>query len=272
MRQPWNNQLSSLPGDVQAFIQDRYKGVPVVVQPLPYWSTARLAATRAAGPPVAFTVAAGTTSTAFSYAINGDMGPAGRAGTAANLADTNLKLPNQTRDNATVFIWGLAAYVTQDSEPLLATQLFREANLQISTNGNVTLPLGTLEMFPAGGGLYGTGRSFIAEPDLATPGAVDGGSGSQVGMFNNGNPISVNYFRIPQPILWEGVGDGGSDNTLQIVMTVGRAVTITSAAVRAAGAGVSAFTPPAAAGDLGTFLDVRWRLICVSVSNRSKNA
>lgn len=271
MRQPYN-QLSSLPGDVQAFIGERYRGQPVVVQPLPYWSTTRVAATRAAGPPVVLTVAAGTQIEAFSYAINGDMGPAGRAGVNANSSDTNLKLPNQTRDNATVFIWGLAAYFTQDSEPLIATRAMREIGCTISTNGNVTLPLGTLEMFPGGGGLYGSGRSFIAEPDLATPGGVDGGAGAATPMFSNGNPMAVNYFRIPQPVLWEGVGDGGSDNTLSIQLSVGRAIALTCAVARAAGAGVSAYTPPAAAGNPGTFVDIRWRLICVSVSNRSKNA
>lgn len=269
--QPFNS-LSSLPQDVQAFIGERYKGKPVVVQPLPYWSTTRLAATRAAGPPVVLTVAAGTQVEAFSYAINGDMGAAGRGGVNATSADTNLKLPNQTRDNATVFLWGLACYFTQDSEPLIATRAIREVGCTISTNGNVILPLGTLEMFPAAGGLYGAGRSFVAEPDLATPGAVDGGAGAQVGNFNNGNPQSVNYFRIPQPVIWEGVGDGGSDNTLSIQLTLGRAITLTCSAARAAAAGVSAYTPPAAAGDPGTFLDMRWRLICISVANRSKNA
>ncbi len=266
------NQLSSLPLDVQAFIGETYDGRPVVVQPLPYWSVARLAATIAAGPPVVYTIAAGTQSQAFSYAINQNMDAAGRAGVQANLADTNLKLQGQTRDNANVFIWGLAAYVTQESEPLLAARLFREVGLTISTNGNVTLPLGRLEMFPAGGGLFGNGNSAIVAPPLPTSGVQDGGPGAYYGMFGNGNPMSANYFRIPQPILWQSVGQGGSDTTLAINMTVGRAVTWTSQVARVAAAGVGAYTPPPTAGLQGTYVDIAWRLICVSVTERSPNA
>lgn len=266
------NQLSSLPLDVQAFIGETYNGRAVVVQPLPYWSVARLPATIAAGPPVVYTIAAGTTSTAFSYAINQTMDAAGRTGVQANLADTNLKLQGQTRDNANVFIWGLAAYVSQDSEPLLATRAFREVGLTISTNGNVTLPLGRLEMFPAGGGLFGSGNSAIVAPTLPTSGFQDGGPGAPFGMFGNGNPQSANYYRIPQPILWQSVGQGGSDTTLSIQMTVGRAITYTAQVARAAAAGIGAFTPPPTAGLVGTFVDIAWRLICVSVTERSPNA
>lgn len=264
--------LVNLPADVAGFIREKHPNREVIVSPLPYWSTTRVACARAAGPPVVLSVAAGTQVTAFSYGLNGDMGAAGRAGVLAARNDTNLQIAGQTRDNSDVFIWGLAAHIKHDSEGEITRRLVGSMDFQISTNGSVMLPLGTLEMFPAGGGLYGASNSFILEPDLATPGAVDGGPGGLSAFSNNGNPMSGNFFRLPQPILWSGVGGGGSDNTLQIIGTVDRALSITCSVARAAAAGVSAYTPPAAAGDDGTFMDVRWRLICVAVTPRSVNA
>lgn len=278
-RQALYRQLQALPQEVRGFIAEEYGKTQVTVLPLPYWSTVRFAATRTAGAPVVFTIDT-TERKAFAYAIGQDMTIAGRAGAIANLADTNLLKQSETRDNADVWIWGVAAYVSQDSEPALARRIWRETSVLISLNGNTSIPLGTLEMFPAAGGLYGAAPSYLRAPDLVTAGAAvaDGGIGATMGFFNNGNPMSGSFFRLPQPFKWASVGTAGSDSSLILTCTPQRTIT-ESATLRAAVAGaapgasgrVEPYTPPAAAGDPGTFVDVRFRLICVAVAKRSVN-
>jgi hypothetical protein len=263
-------QIANLPPDVRAQIQESYQDGQIVVLPLPYWSTVRFQASRAPGPPVAFTIDT-TERKAFAYSIGQPLQIAGFLSGNATIAETNLLKASETRDNADVWIWGIAAYLTQDSEPALARRIWRETSVAISLNGTMQIPLGTLEDFPAGGGLYGTGVSYIKSPDLATPGAVDNGAGAPMPFMNNGNPMSGSFFRLNQPFKWASVGTAGADSSLVITCTPQRTITETSAVARAAAAGVSAFTPPAAAGDPGTFVDVRFRLICVSVAKRSVN-
>ena len=260
---------SNLPRDVQAFISEKYGNQPVTVLPLPYWSTVRFQASVAVA--LSYTIDT-STRTAFSYGINNDMASAGRSGTVATLADTNLQVGGQTRDNSDVFIWGISAYLSQESEPSLAARIWRECSLQISTNGTTTLPLGTLELFPAAGGLYGQQRSFLKSPDFATTGAADNGIGSILPFANNGNPMAGNFFRIPQPLLWTGLGSGGSDTNLAISCTPTRTITEVAPANRVAAAGIGAVTAPTVSGAQGTFVDVRFHLTCVAVSPRSKNA
>lgn len=265
--------MLAIPGNLRQFLaaQPDYQGKDLNVLSIDYWSAARFAATRAAGPPVTLTIDT-TERKAFSYAIGQAMDAAGRAGVVATLADTNLLKASETRDNADFWITGIGAYVAQgDSEPEMVGRLWREVSVQISLNGTTQIPLGTLEMFPSAGGLYGQGRSFTKEPPLATPGAVDNGQGAALMFLNNGNPMSGSYHRLDQPFKWAGVGKGGSDSSLVITCRPERQIVITCGTARVAAAGVSAFTPPAAAGDPGTFVDVRFRLFGVQVSPRSKN-
>lgn len=266
-------QTANLPPDVRAYLQESYGSTQIVVLPLPYWSTHRFAASRAAGPPVVFTIDT-TTRRAFGYAIGGSPVVGGFASGYGNAteAETNLTNASQTRNNADVWIWGLAAYITQDSEPALARQVVRNTDISISLNGDQTIALGTIEMFPGAGGLYGSGVSYIKCPDLATQGAVDNGGGAVMPFFSNGNPMAGNFFRFQQPFKWAGIGGQGADSALVVNATPRRTITETSGVARAAAAGVSAFTPPAAAGDPGTYVDIRWHLICVSVAKRSVNA
>lgn len=265
-------QTASLPDDVRQFIQQEYGNSQITVLPLPYWSTVRFQASRAAGPPVAFTIDT-TTRKAFSYQVGGSPVPAGflTAYGQATEAETNLLAPSQTRNNQDFWLWGIAFWLSSDSEAALARRVWRETDVTISLNGDQQIPLGTLEMFPGAGGLYGTGVSFIKSPDLATPGAVDNGTGSPLPILQNGNPMAGNFFRLNQPFKWAGIGSQGADSALIMNFTPRRSITETSAAARAAAAGVSAFTPPAAAGDIGTYVDVRVHLVGVSVAKRSVN-
>lgn len=262
-------QLANLPPDLRAFIANQAVKEQRTVLPIPYWSTVRALASHAAGPPVVLTVDQ-TPRKAFQYAIGNDMQVAGfAAGTAAQPCDTNLLRAGETLDGADVFIWGLAAELGTTSEPVIAAELWRNAIVELSLNGTQSIRLGTLGMFPSAGGLYGAGRSFVIEPDLATPGGGDGGA-PLVGYMSNGNPMAGNFLRFPQPFKWQATGKG-SDASLSVIVTPNRTIAITCAAARAAAAGISAYTPPAASGDKGTFADIRFRLVAVAVSPRSPN-
>lgn len=270
-------RLASLPADVRNFISDQYQNAQITVLPLPYWSTARYQATIAAN---VASIAAGTVCKAFAYAQGGAMQIAGfpTGFRVANLSDTNLLTQSQTRDNADVWIWGLAAAPTPDSEPLLMREVWRKASVSISLNGTQTIPLGTLEMFPSAGGLYGSGVTNLLQPPFDTAGqkpvaAGDGSSGvgAGFGFLSNGNPMAGNFFRLPQPFKWSAIGSAGSDSSLVIESKVETAISLQVSANRAAAAGIDQFTQPEA-GDVGTYVDVRWHLICVAVSRRSVNA
>jgi hypothetical protein len=94
--------------------------------------------------------------------------------------------------------------------------------------------------------------------------------------MSNGHPQAGNFFRFPQPFVWRAIGKG-RDSNLAVILRSSRAVTATSAS-RAAVVGaapgesgrVEAATAPA---DLaaGTFVDVRVRLVSISVGDRSIN-
>jgi hypothetical protein len=264
--------VEALPPDVRAAIAGYKRDVSqLVILSLPYYSTVRFGAARAAGPPITMTIDT-TVRTAFSYGQGQPMTAAGFATGNGTAAETNLIRGSETRDQADVWIWGIACAITPDSEPALARRVVRDTAVAISLNGTQQLPLGTLEHFPGGGGLYGAGVSALKQPDLATPGgsSVENGAGSIMPFFNNGNPMSGNFYRLPQPFKWAGVGSG-ADSSLGILFTPQRSIVETAGVARVAAAGVSAFTPPAAAGDFGTYVDVRVRLICVSVNVRGVN-
>lgn len=268
-----NRQIASLPSDVREQIQAEYAASQVTVLPLPYWSTVRFQGVRAAGPPVTFTIDT-TQRLAFSYAQGSPMTSAGFAvGRNATAAETNLLRSNETRDNADYWIWGISAYATQDSEPALLKQVWRHVYIALALNGTQQIPLGTLEMFPSAGGLYGAAPSALKAPDLATPGGsgINNGAGAIVPFASNGNPMAANFFRLQQPFKWSAVGTASSDSSLIISATPQTAITETCALARVAAAGVSAFDPPAATGDAGTFVDVRFRLIGVGIQRRSNN-
>lgn len=263
-------QMSQVSPALRGYIASQYAAAQVVVLDLQYWSKIRFQATRAAGPPATFTIDT-TTRKAFAYAIGQDMAVAGRSGTIATQADTNLLSPSQTRDNSDYWIEGLSAFVTPDSEPSLLARLFAECDVEIALNGTQSIPIGRIEMFPGAGGLYGAGRSFIKQPDLATPGASNNGTGAVFGFVQNGNPMAGNFRRFAQPFKWAAIGSSGTDSALTVSCTPRRQIVETGVATRAAAAGVSAYDPPAATGDIGTYVDVVFQLHGVQVTKRSAN-
>jgi hypothetical protein len=263
-----NAMIARLPPEVRAkIVQDGAREAKTVL-PVPYWSTVRIRGTVAAN-----TLTVDTSSRkAFAYAVGQPMDVAGfAASTIAQFSDTNLLKQGETLDNANVWIWGLAAELYPNSDPVLAARLWRESIVELSLNGTTSIKLGTLGMFPSAGGLYGQGQSALVMPSEPVTGANDGGQGATVGFVANGNPMGGNFLKFPQPFKWSSVGGGGSDANLSVIVTPTRAITIPLAATRAAAAGTTgAYTQPST-GDAGTFCDIRFRLISVAVSERSVN-
>jgi hypothetical protein len=241
------------------------------ILPIPYWSVAEWSATPAAG---AITI--GTERRAFfQYQQGQDMSVAGAAGRIATYADTNLQRAGETLSNADVYIYGICLEIEPGSEPLILQALFADSFLDISTDGQNSIRIGTPAMFPSAGGMYGEGQSNAVLPSVNLSGQLDAGPGQPYGFLSNGNPIAGSFLRFPEPFIWGGLGQGGADASLSIGMTLTRATTITFPAARAAGAaGVApgAYTPPTALRDPGTFARIRCRLVSKSVNRRSKNA
>jgi len=260
-------KLAQMDPNFRAFVASQAIKEQRTVLPVPYWSTVRIRGTVAAN-----TLTVDTTPRkAFTYAIGQAMDAAGFvAGTTAEAAETNLLQQSATLDNSTVWIWGLAIELCPNSEPVLAARLWRDCIVELSTSGTQSVRLGTLSMFPGAGGLYGLGRSFLAEPafDSASPNA--GGVGAAFGAVANGNPMGGNFMKFPQPFKWSSVGSNEGDSQLTVTITPVRAITIPLAVTRAAAAGIAQYTQPAT-GDLGTFADLRVRLVAVSTGARSEN-
>lgn len=237
----------------------------------PYYSTVRFNAALTGAGPFVYTVPSGTRK-AFNYKI-GDIPGAGSGFSTtfqAGKDETNLLKASETRDNADVLIWGIAAEVTPDSDPFFAAQIWRNAYVELALNGTDNYLLGPLGFFPQAGGLYGAGSSGIREPSVQQ--ALD----IPRGVLTNGNPTAGNYYRLPQPVRWESNGSGKKDTSLVVSCTVDSAIAFTTslAADRAAVAGgantsgTNAWTHPA---DGAVYVDIRFRLLSVSISERSTN-
>lgn len=268
-------QPNGLPNAVNQFIRGRreYQNKELTILGFPIWSTIRFQGVIAAGPPVVVSITQ-TPRVGFSYGVGQDMTNAGRAGVAGTNADTNLQQSGQTRDQADVFIYGISAHIEHVGEPTLWGPILRETDVQLSTNGDTTLPLGTIDMFPSPGGLHGAMNSNFLLPDTQNAGGVDGGQGGTQFFANNGNPTSGSFFRLDSPIFWSGVG-GGADSNLALTCTPRRPISLTSALARpavvsaaATPAGAAVFTPITATQ---AFMDVRWWLHAASVRVRSAN-
>lgn len=269
-----NRQIAMLPPEVRAAIVAAGLQDARAVLPVPYWSTVRFAPTIAAN---IATIAAQVPRKAFQYAIGGDGQVAGFApGFQMQPADTNLLRAGETLDNADVWIYGLCLELCNNSDGALAAKLWRECVVELSLNGTTSIRLGTLSMFPSAGGLYGNQKSNLLLPAQEVTGAgADGGEGATTHYASNGNPMGGNFLRFPQPFKWTGIGSGGSDAQLSVIITPVRAINIPLAVSRVAVAGgattpgTGAWTQPATADT--DPVDIRARLVSVSIARRSVN-
>lgn len=273
-----NQAMQNVPPDVRNHIAKLALDSQKTVLAFPYYSTMRFnaAANGTASPNAVYTCASGGRK-AFNYRI-GDIPGAGAGFSTtfqATKSETNLLKASETRDNADVYIWGIALEIRPGSDAWLTKEIWRSGYLELALSGTDQYLLGPFGMFPSAGGLYGQDRTNLQSADKDSP------VGPLVGHMNNGNPQSSNYFRLPQPILWQKNG-AGKDTSLVMTGTIDTAIAsnagpgsvglgVTRAAVAAGTANMtaSAYTVPV---DGTVFTDIRIRLMSVSVSDRSTNA
>ena len=280
-------QMQNVPAALRQQIANEALNSQKSVLAFPYYSTLRFDGVVTGSGPYTVTITSGTRK-CFNYKV-GDAGggsatlPGNGFATTyvASYSDTNLLKPSETRDNADVLIWGLAVEVRPGSDPQLTKSVFRNAYVTLSLSGTDSYQLGRLSFFPSGGGLYG------AAPSLVVPASLLDAYGAIIGHLNNGNPTAGNYFRFPQPIRWQANGSGAKDTSLVVSVTTDTApltndgasassttysVTARAAAASASGStGVAAwpFVTPATSQ---VFCDLTFRLVSVSISERSVNA
>lgn len=253
--------LEKIPPEIREMIAEDALQSQKAVLAYPYYSTVRVRAVRSGTTPT-FTYTVDTnTRKAFGYKVGDEISQAGfAAATTATLADTNLTAGgSQTNDNSDVLIWGVCAELCQGSEILLAEPLWRHSVVQLSLGGTNTFTLGPLSLFPNPGGLFGAQRSKVV------PGSVAEAFGMAAFEASNGNPTASSYRQLPQPVRWNASGSGKKDAALTISLTPTRPIVV-AGADRAAATGIEEFTAIADA-----FVDVRFSLVCLQVSERSTN-
>jgi hypothetical protein len=116
-------------------------------------------------------------------------------------------------------------------------------------------------MIPGSGGTFGSGFTATAVPDLSQSIKSDSS-------FSNGWPVVDNFYPFPQPLIWSPGGE--TDSNFNVVLRLVRQQVVVETA-RVAAAGIAAFTPPTAAGQFGSFIDIMCRLHSEQRAARSVN-
>lgn len=240
-----------------------------VVNAFPYYSTVRFGATvtNDAGSPATYSyrIAAGSERRAFGYGVGDPLAAAGfgTSSPTATSLETNLIQRAQTNAGESVQILGIAAYLTAESDPLLAAQLMERTSLVISLNGDTQqFRLGRMSFLPGGGGLHGAGHTSLGRPSV-------NGDTKLFSVATNGLPGRENFYPLPFPIQWSSAGR--PDSNLVLIAKVEREILLTAQA-RAAATGIEAWNPPSADGMFGTYCDVVFKFITETRAARSVNA
>jgi hypothetical protein len=243
-------------------------GQPYISKWNNYFSRIRVSAT-SGGAGAVYSVPAGNEFIGFGYARGGDMGPAGAPGVIATYADTNIQTPSQTIAGEILEVDGIGMILLGQSDAALAKQLDQNLSVKIRMNGNTDYPLGIPSMIPGPGGLFGVSDAQSVASNLGDQ------AGIQIGSLNNGIPYAMNYFALPEPMVWANAGK--QDSTLNVIVKTERTTTTllsyTSAnrAAVAGGAttqGTAAYTAPLFAA---VFLDYMIVVIARTVTRVSDN-
>lgn len=200
----------------------------------------------------------------FSYRINDPLVNAGFDPTfgPATDAETNLVKAGETTGGEQLLVDGISLFASSVTDIGVWKQLIANISVKISMDGDARQwRLGRPDMVPSSGGTFGSGQTTTLLPDLAQSTKPDSG-------FSNGWPVFDNYYPFPQPILWTPGGE--TDSNFNIVLKQVRQIVIVETA-RAAAAGIAPFTPPTAAGQFGSFIDIMVRLHSEQVAPRSVN-
>ncbi len=223
----------------------------------PYYSRVKFFAERvgAAPGPYSYVIPRGTEITAFSYAVDDPMVPAGYTQNDGNAtsADTNLTNRRQTTGGQSVLIHGIgiqplpsflhvptgaAAGIPPNVRKVdasLLSALFEAVSVNLKLNGGENgFRLGSLGQIPGAGGLCGGSVDVSGNAGLA-------GEDKNLAFANNGQPNRGNWFRVPEGLVWRQ--QGNSDANLDVRFRVERAITIFSggsAEAQAIGGGLDA--------------------------------
>jgi len=258
---------ASVPAAVRQTIARMALGSQKTVEHWPYYSRVRFQPTIVVGPPATYTFTLRQQSLGFSYGLGQDMASAGfAAGTLATIADTNIIETSKTKDGSQLSIYGVSAYIMSLSDPGLTAALYSQASCAfLRQGGDVQKKIGPLVFIPSPGGLYGQGISYSVQPNKSA-------NHVSYGFISNGLPVSGNFYRLPEEVVWSP--SGSTDSTLQLAITMERAFTTPNLTPRALGAATDfqdLFAPPTTAGLPYTFVDLMMLLLSRQTQARSAN-
>lgn len=201
----------------------------------------------------------------FSYRIGDNLIVAGFDPTFGPATDceTNLTKGGETIAGEQLQIDGLSLMNSSVTDIGLWQQLIANISVNIAFDGDAhKYRLGRPDMIPGSGGTFGAGRTPTLLPDLQSSMNTDSA-------FSNGWPVIDNFYPFPMPLIWTPSGE--TDSNFNVVLTLVRQVIVVETA-RAAAAGIAPFTPPTAAGQFGTFVDIMARLHSEQTAARSVNS
>lgn len=231
-----------------------------------YYSVVRFQATVSVAAPVTTLTFPVVTLKPFSYRIGDPLTVAGfdpTFGPAATEAETNLVKAGETIAGEQLEIDGLSLMNSSVTDIGLWKQLIANIAVTLSFDGDAhKYRLGRVDMIPGSGGTFGSGFTTTLPPNLDSSQFVDSS-------FSNGWPVIDNFYPFPQPLIWTPSGE--TDSNFNVVLQLVRQQVLVETA-RAAAAGVAAFTPPTAAGQFGSFIDVMARLHSEQRAARSVNS
>lgn len=219
-----------------------------------YYSQVRFQATGVVG---TYNVAAGDRQ-AFSYAQGQDMASAGfPAGTLATLSNTNLSEANKTRAGDTYFIHGISVELSSTSEIAIASNVWANANVEISFNGGRnSMPVGRLEFF---GRINGRWSTRLIPPALQS-------NTETLSIGESATPDNDQIYYFDPPLVWQKSGE--VDSQLAIIVNLPTAFTIPAAARVGVPDSTTDYDPPDP--DL-VFADFTFRLLGESITKLSIN-
>lgn len=266
------NATRNVPPEVRKTIAKTALESQIVQKQKSYYSTVRFQFRVTAPPassemqqgPYRYMIARGTKLVAFAYGENDEPKVAGFPPSfgLATYAETNLNTKGDT-GGSTVLVYGVSLYLGELSDARLAKLIWANTFVDITLNGSDRYALlGRMGRIPSAGGLYGSGESLVSTPD------TNSGS-SHVGALTNGLPQADNFMRLAEPLTWNPTGQ--TDSRFQVRFEVARDISFEVRGRDNAG-GAMPYSPPAAEGDVGTYVDVTTYLQTIEYTPRSTQA
>mgnify|MGYP006297009139 CR=1 FL=1 len=204
---------------------------------------------------------------AFGYELRQDVD--GHAGHAATYADTNILEARSTNSGETAHIVGMAIRPTPTSDAVLMNLMDQIMSVSLRLDNREVFWLGNPSDIP-GSSQLAKGQSFAIPTDM----------GSEVAPIwtptQKGENLWSDYLPFPTPIIWRP-GDR-ADSKLDVAFRLYETFTHDVGVARAqdndpatAASFQSSYTPPAALGDPGTYVDFMCKLYVQTEGGRSVN-